>query len=83
MKRGDRVQVFEKKNGWVRICMDAQPAKWLSSKSLFWRSELLRNFQSGTSPLAETCSAAYPTSAALWILLPLFVRHRMCRAKGR
>ncbi|MFJ2685979.1 SH3 domain-containing protein [Pseudomonas sp. NPDC087342] len=34
LKRGDRVQVFEKKNDWVRISMDGQPAKWLSSKSL-------------------------------------------------
>ncbi|WP_434581266.1 SH3 domain-containing protein [Pseudomonas sp. Z1-6] len=34
LKRGDRVQVFEKKNDWVRISVDGQPAKWLSSKSL-------------------------------------------------
>ena len=34
LRRGDKVQVFEKKNGWVRISMDGQPAKWLSSKSL-------------------------------------------------
>ncbi|WP_347709489.1 SH3 domain-containing protein [Pseudomonas sp. Wu6] len=34
LKRGDRIQVFEKKNDWVRISVDGQPAKWLSSKSL-------------------------------------------------
>lgn len=34
LKRGDKVQVFEKKNDWVRISIDGQPAKWLSSKSL-------------------------------------------------
>lgn len=34
MKRGDKVQVFERKDDWVRISADGQPAKWLSSKSL-------------------------------------------------
>ncbi|VVO98745.1 hypothetical protein PS862_02729 [Pseudomonas fluorescens] len=34
LKRGDRVQVFEKRNDWVRISIDGKPAKWLSSKSL-------------------------------------------------
>jgi len=34
LRRGDKVQVFEKKNDWVRISIDGQPAKWLSSKSL-------------------------------------------------
>lgn len=34
LKRGDKVQVFEKKDDWVRISIDGQPAKWLSSKSL-------------------------------------------------
>lgn len=34
MRRGDKVQVFEKKNEWVRISLDGQPARWLSSKSL-------------------------------------------------
>lgn len=34
LKRGDRVQVFEKRNDWVRISIDGQPGKWLSSKSL-------------------------------------------------
>jgi hypothetical protein len=34
LKRGDKVQVFEKKNDWTRISIDGQPAKWLSSKGL-------------------------------------------------
>lgn len=34
LKRGDKIQVFEKKNDWVRISIDGQPARWLSSKSL-------------------------------------------------
>lgn len=34
MRRGDKVQVFERKDDWVRISADGQPAKWLSSKSL-------------------------------------------------
>lgn len=34
LKRGDRVQVYEKKNEWVRVSADGQPAKWLSSKNL-------------------------------------------------
>lgn len=34
LKRGEKVQVYEKKNGWVRVSLDGQPAKWLSSKSL-------------------------------------------------
>lgn len=34
LQRGDKVQVYEKRNEWVRITIDGQPAKWLSSKSL-------------------------------------------------
>ncbi|QXG50090.1 SH3 domain-containing protein [Pseudomonas viridiflava] len=34
LQRGDKVQVYEKKDQWVRISADGQPAKWLSSKSL-------------------------------------------------
>lgn len=34
LQRGDKVQVFEKRNDWVRISIDGQPAKWLSSNSL-------------------------------------------------
>lgn len=34
LKRGEKVQVYEKKNDWVRISADGQPAKWLSFKSL-------------------------------------------------
>ncbi|MGF6329349.1 hypothetical protein ABH909_002227 [Pseudomonas sp. BS3782 TE3695] len=34
LKRGDKVQVFEKQSDWVRISIDGQPAKWLSSKNL-------------------------------------------------
>ncbi|UEB97861.1 SH3 domain-containing protein [Pseudomonas sp. HN2] len=34
LQRGDKVQVFEKRNEWVRISIDGQPARWLSSKSL-------------------------------------------------
>lgn len=34
LKRGEKVQVYEKKDDWVRISADGQPAKWLSSKSL-------------------------------------------------
>lgn len=34
LQRGDKVQVFEKRNDWVRISIDGQPSKWLSSKSL-------------------------------------------------
>lgn len=34
LKRGDKVQVFETLNDWVRISSDGQPGKWLSSKSL-------------------------------------------------
>ncbi|VVQ25848.1 hypothetical protein PS928_06226 [Pseudomonas fluorescens] len=34
LQRGDKVQIFEKRNEWVRISTDGQPAKWLSSKSL-------------------------------------------------
>ncbi|WP_348532530.1 SH3 domain-containing protein [Pseudomonas sp. PP3] len=32
--RGDKVQIYAKRNDWVRISIDSQPAKWLSSKSL-------------------------------------------------
>lgn len=34
LKRGEKIQVYEKKNDWVRISLDGQPAKWLSSKNL-------------------------------------------------
>jgi len=34
LKRGEKVQVYEKKNDWVRISADGHPAKWLSFKSL-------------------------------------------------
>ncbi|WP_434674476.1 SH3 domain-containing protein [Pseudomonas sp. R1-15] len=34
LQRGDNVQVFEKRNEWVRISIDGQPARWLSSKRL-------------------------------------------------
>lgn len=34
LSRGAKVQVFEKRDEWVRISVDGQPAKWLSSKSL-------------------------------------------------
>lgn len=34
LSRGAKVQVFEKRDDWVRISVDGQPAKWLSSKSL-------------------------------------------------
>lgn len=34
LERGAKVQVYEKRNDWVRISIDGQPAKWLSSKSL-------------------------------------------------
>ncbi|MCX2898727.1 hypothetical protein ORL50_13300 [Pseudomonas mandelii] len=34
MSRGAKVQVFEKRDDWVRISIDGQPAKWLSSNSL-------------------------------------------------
>ncbi|UWF47882.1 SH3 domain-containing protein [Pseudomonas sp. N3-W] len=34
LSRGAKVQVFEKRDDWVRISIDGQPAKWLSSKSL-------------------------------------------------
>lgn len=34
LKRGEKVQVYEKKNDWARISLDGQPPKWLSSKSL-------------------------------------------------
>lgn len=34
LKRGDKVQVFEKQKEWVRVSIDGQPAQWLSSKSL-------------------------------------------------
>ncbi|WP_408600491.1 SH3 domain-containing protein [Pseudomonas sp. PLMAX] len=34
LSRGDKIQVFEKRDDWVRISIDGQPAKWLSSKSL-------------------------------------------------
>ncbi|WP_241679102.1 SH3 domain-containing protein [Pseudomonas kitaguniensis] len=34
LKRGTKVQVYEKANDWARISIDGQPAKWLSSKSL-------------------------------------------------
>ncbi|MBX8603453.1 SH3 domain-containing protein [Pseudomonas cichorii] len=34
LNRGAKVQVFEKRDDWVRISVDGQPARWLSSKSL-------------------------------------------------
>ena len=34
LSRGDKIQVFEKRDDWVRINIDGQPAKWLSSKSV-------------------------------------------------
>lgn len=34
LKRGDKVQVFEKQKEWARVSIDGQPARWLSSKSL-------------------------------------------------
>lgn len=34
LQRGEKVQVYEKASDWVRISIDGQPAKWLSSKSL-------------------------------------------------
>jgi len=34
LQRGDKVQIFEKRNDWVRISIEGQPAEWLSSKSL-------------------------------------------------
>ncbi|WP_318653955.1 SH3 domain-containing protein [Pseudomonas sp. Y24-6] len=34
LSRGAKVQVFEKRDDWVRISIDGQPAKWLSSNSL-------------------------------------------------
>lgn len=34
LKRGDKVQVFEKQKEWVRVSTNGQPDRWLSSKSL-------------------------------------------------
>lgn len=34
LKRGEKIQVFETRNEWVRISIDGQPGKWLSSKSV-------------------------------------------------
>ncbi|MHC8383977.1 SH3 domain-containing protein [Pseudomonas sp. LB3P14] len=34
LSRGDKIQVFEQLDDWVRISIDGQPAKWLSSKSI-------------------------------------------------
>jgi len=34
LQRGDRVQIYQKTNDWVRISIDGQPTKWLSSQNL-------------------------------------------------
>jgi hypothetical protein len=34
LQRGAKVHIYQNANDWVRISVDCQPAKWLSSKSL-------------------------------------------------
>lgn len=34
LKRGEKVQVYEQKNGWARISLDGQPPRWISYKNL-------------------------------------------------
>lgn len=50
LQRGAKVQVYEKSNDWVRISIDGQPAKWLSSKSLCSGSNCFAKAQPRTIP---------------------------------
>ncbi|WP_426234805.1 SH3 domain-containing protein [Pseudomonas sp. TWP3-2] len=60
LKRGEKVQVFEKMNDWVRISLDGQPAKWLSSKSLCYGANCYA--VSKPEPALQARPAPQPTS---------------------
>ncbi|TWD52262.1 SH3 domain-containing protein [Pseudomonas sp. SJZ131] len=70
LKRGDKVQVFERKSDWVRISLDGQPSRWLSSKSLcngmncFVVSERKPPLQPAAQPTTRRPSPDYGSSCA-------------------
>ncbi|AJP52202.1 MULTISPECIES: SH3 domain-containing protein [Pseudomonas] len=52
LQRGAKVQVYEKANDWVRISIDGQPARWLSSKNLCSGSNCFAKAQPRPVPTA-------------------------------
>ncbi|WP_238547059.1 SH3 domain-containing protein [Pseudomonas sp. GM30] len=79
LTRGAKVQVYQRRDDWVRISIDGQAAKWLSSKSLC--SDLNCSPTSQAPPSIFQLRPVRRQAPGIRFLLSLLFRTRLHRAK--